>query len=120
MSCQWHLIPRPSRQHLGRKKENTKKKICELPLAHPRISVTSICIKRDLRMWQKRPTYVAKETYVCGKRDLRMWQKRPTYVAKEAYVCGKRDLRMWQKRPTYVAKEAYLPDLGCYSTSLRL
>ena len=44
----------------------------------------------------------------------------PPCVSKETYVCGKRDLRMWQKRPTYVAKEAYLPDLGCYSTSLRL
>jgi hypothetical protein len=60
-----------------KKERKYKKKICELPLAHPRISVTSICIKRDLRMWKKRPTYVAKET------------------------------------------EAYLPDLGCYSASLR-
>ena len=29
-------------------------------------------VKRDLCMWQKRPMYVAKETYVCGKRDLLM------------------------------------------------
>ena len=48
-------------------------------------------------MWQKRPTYTAKETCICGKRDLHMWQKRPAYVAKETYMCG--------KRPTYAAKE---------------
>jgi len=29
-----------------------------------------------------------------GKRDLHMWQKRPTYVAKETYICGKRDLHI--------------------------
>ena len=61
-------------------------------------------IKRDLCSWQKRPAYMAKETYVHGKRvhvteecivqrDLRAWQKRPAYTAKETCVHGKRDLR---------------------------
>eukprot|EP00802_Teleaulax_amphioxeia_P034693 Tamp_41593.p1 GENE.Tamp_41593~~Tamp_41593.p1 ORF type:complete len:134 (-),score=2.30 Tamp_41593:21-422(-) len=35
---------------------------------------------------------------MCGKRDLHVWQKRPTCVAKETYMCGKRDLKLWQKR----------------------
>jgi hypothetical protein len=38
---------------------------------------------------QKRPTYVAKETYICCKRDLHIMQKRPTYVAKETYYSAK-------------------------------
>ena len=32
--------------------------------------------------------YMAKETNVNGKRDLCKWQKRPTYMAKETYVYG--------------------------------
>ena len=56
--------------------------------------------------WQKRPIYMAKETYSNGKRNLFMWQKRPIHVAKETYSCGTRDLFMWQKRPIHVAKEA--------------
>ena len=43
--------------------------------------------QRDqLLICQKTPTYL------CGKRDLLMWQRRPTYVEKKAYLCGKRDL----------------------------
>jgi hypothetical protein len=42
-----------------------------------------------------------------SKRDLHIWQKRPTYMAKEAYIYGKRGLHIWQKRPTYMAKETY-------------
>jgi len=38
-----------------------------------------------------------------GKRDLLIWQKRPTYMAKETYLYGKRDLLIWQKRPIYMA-----------------
>ena len=45
---------------------------------------------------------MAKETCLCGKRDLHIWQKRPTYVAEETYIYGKRGLHMWQKRPTNV------------------
>ena len=44
----------------------------------------------------------AKETHLYGKRDLLVWQKRPTYMAKatylygkETYFYGKSDLRMW-------------------------
>ena len=88
--------------------------------------------KRDLIVWQKRPIYVAKETYLCGKRDLllmvhvrlfsgvdiiHMWQKRPIYVAKETYLCGKRLLMVhvllssvqrrrhhtWHSNPRYQA-----------------
>ena len=69
-------------------------------------------ITYDPYMWQKRPTYVAKETYYCGKRDLyhdkrdlHMSQKRPIPVAKqtytltkETYICRKRD-----------PKQTYLP-----------
>ena len=55
-------------------------------------------LKRHLLVWQKRPTYMEKETYVYDKRDLRIWQKSPTYMAKETCVYGKRDLRIWQKR----------------------
>ena len=39
---------------------------------------------RQVRMWQKRPIYMAKETYIYGKRGLFIWQKRPIYMAKEA------------------------------------
>ena len=63
-------------------------------------------------MYQKRPTYVAKETYLCGKRDLRMRQKRPTY---QIWVVTQRVCVYERKKE----KEAYLPDLGCYSASLR-
>ena len=65
---------------------------------------------------------MAKETYSYGKRDLFIWQKRPTrdYVAKKDLPAspprrlilrrvsyGKRDLLIWQKRPTHMAKETY-------------
>jgi hypothetical protein len=71
-------------------------------------------------MWQKRPAYVAKETYHCSTRQTCQQQgirptaiglevKRPVHVAKETCVCGKRDLRMWQKRPTTVGLEVNLP-----------
>ena len=63
--------------------------------------------KRDLLVWQKRPTCMAKETYVYGKRDL------------ATYLYGKRDLRVWQKRPTRVAKEAYLQDFFGHSPHRR-
>ena len=33
-----------------------------------------------------------KETYLYCKRGLRIWQKRPNHVAKESYLYGKRDL----------------------------
>ena len=49
-----------------------------------------------MRKWQKRPTYMAKETYRMRKRQKRpllVWQKRPTYMAKESYLHGKRDLQ---------------------------
>ena len=42
------------------------------------------------------------------------FDKRPTYMAKDTCVYGKRDLRIWQKSPTYTAKETYqhcIPDL---------
>ena len=42
------------------------------------------------------------------------FDKRPTYMAKDTCVYGKRDLRIWQKSPTYMAKETYqhcIPDL---------
>jgi hypothetical protein len=42
---------------------------------------------------------MAKETYPYRKRDLLIWQKRPTHMAKETYSYGKRDLLIWQKRP---------------------
>ena len=74
---------------------------------------------------------MAKETYLYGKRDLSIWQKRPIYMAKETYSCAnhlltlhgqctqrsfdtnrsvymaKKDLSIWQKRPIYMAKETY-------------
>ena len=82
----------------------------------------AVCVrvKRDLLIWQKRPTYMAKEAYLHGKRGLLIWQKRPTNssftacqvleflsVRINASVRGKRGLLVWQKRPTYMAKEAY-------------
>jgi hypothetical protein len=54
---------------------------------------------------------MAKETYSYGKRDLHIWQKRPTHMAKETYSYGKRDLLIRQKRPTHMAKETYDPAL---------
>ena len=35
---------------------------------------------------------MAKEADLYGKRDLCIWQKRPMYLAKETYVYGKRGL----------------------------
>jgi hypothetical protein len=40
-------------------------------------SKSTLYVKRDLCLCQKRPMYVPKETYVCVKRDLCMCQKRP-------------------------------------------
>jgi len=64
--------------------------------------------KRDLFIWQKRPIYMAKETYdetySYGKRDLFIWQQRPIHMAKETYSYGKRDLFIWQKRPTNTSR----------------
>jgi len=48
--------------------------------------------KGGLRIWQKRPIYMAKETHAYGKRDPCIWQKRPIYMAKETYLYGERDL----------------------------
>ena len=58
---------------------------------------------------------MAKETYLYGKRDLApkstrdlsIRQKRPIYMAKETYLYDKRDLSIRQKRPIYTAKETY-------------
>ena len=68
---------------------------------------------------------IANETYrpyTDGKRDLVLWQKRPSSIANETYrpyTDGKRDLRsrqtrnmdmrevVWQKRPICVSKETY-------------
>ena len=74
--------------------------------AHSTITAASYG-KRDLHIWQKRPTHMAKETYTYGKRDLLIWQKRPSHMANETYSYGKRDLLIWQKRPTHTAKAAY-------------
>ena len=30
----------------------------------------------------------SKQTYICVKRDLRMCQNRPTYVSNETYICA--------------------------------
>jgi hypothetical protein len=74
-------------------------------------------------MYQKRPTYVSKETYTVVTFEapacinihtyknthktplmlgyhLQRHQKKATYVSKETYICIKRDLHMYQKRPT--------------------
>jgi len=42
---------------------------------------------------------MAKETYSHGKRDLLIWQKRPTHMAKETYAHGKSNLLIRQNRP---------------------
>ena len=55
--------------------------------------------KRDLRICQKRPTYMAKETCVYGKRDLRIWKKRSTSMAKEIFFYGKR-----MSKETYISR----------------
>ena len=44
---------------------------------------------------------MTKETYIHGKRDLYKKQKRPIYMAKETYIKK-------QKRPIYMAKETYI------------
>jgi hypothetical protein len=36
---------------------------------------------------------MAKETYYYGKRDLLLWQKRPTTMAKETYYTHMQDVR---------------------------
>ena len=49
----------------------------------------------------------AKETYLCVKRDLLMCQKRPTYVGGTAQgVCAAGTCKR-QKRPTDMPKETY-------------
>ena len=89
--------------------------------------------KRDLRIWQKRPAYMAKEPYEHwerkqaswrmsarpssmrvrpqSKRDLRVWQKKPACIPKETCVYGNKRLTCiltLQKRPAYIAKETCL------------
>ena len=94
--------------------------------------------KRDLHIWQKKPTYVAHICkspwglqlqiglwHVYDKRDLHIWQKRLTCMAQErthmreysrittadksvACIYDKRDLHIWQKRLTCMAKESYI------------
>ena len=52
-------------------------------------------------------TVFASQCYV--KRDLHLWQKRPTPTSKEAYSYGKRDLLLRQKRPSTVfASQCYV------------
>ena len=86
-----------------------------------------MCGKRDLRVREKRPIHMAKETYSCGK-------KRPACVVTEIYQRKKKkrskrglktrahlrslaakidlliDLRVRQKRPIHMAKETYSCD----------
>ena len=57
--------------------------------------------KRDLPIWRKDP-------HIFGKREYRHLEKRPAYMAKETYSCGKRDLPICQKIPAYMAKETCL------------
>ena len=82
-----------------------------------------LCGKRALRMWQKRPNYVAKEPfffflyfwdtgtprYCANVRDdchiVREGCTRHASVPKETSEYGKRDLGRRQKRPNYVSKE---------------
>ena len=44
----------------------------------PHLLVLPTLAQRLMRCVAKRELHVAKETYVCGKRDLRVWQKRPS------------------------------------------
>ena len=48
------------------------------PLAARRSTPSCARPHARMRTCQKRPTYMAKETYLYGKRDLPIWQKRPT------------------------------------------
>jgi len=54
-------------------------------------------VKRDLQLFQKRPTDMSEETYIHVKRDLHFCQKRPTYMSKGTYMYFKRDLHIFQK-----------------------
>ena len=82
------------------------------------VAVVCVRVKRDLLIWQKRPTHLAKETYPYGKRDLPIWQNGKRALHTLAYhtipLYGKRDLLIWQKGPphtglTYLcmAKDTY-------------
>ena len=59
----------------------------------------NMLMRTGLFTWQKRPIYLAKETYCISNRGLFTWQKRPIYLAqgacslaKEAYWISKRGL----------------------------
>ena len=55
-------------------------------------------VKRDLFIWQKRPTHMSKETYSYVKSDLIIWQKRPHHMAKEAYLQVSKEAISYVKR----------------------
>ena len=54
---------------------------------------TDICVKRDLYLWQKRPTSMSKRTYTDVKRQ------------KESHIYVKRDLHLYQKTHVLMYKE---------------
>ena len=49
-----------------------------------------VCVRAYTRTNTREHVYV----YTCVKRDLLIWQKRPTYMAKETYLYGKRGLQI--------------------------
>ena len=66
------------------------------------ISQISVCDqpKRPcLSIWQKRPIYIAKETYLRLASVISQHR-----LSKETYLYGKRGLSIWQKKPTNISK----------------
>jgi len=61
--------------------------------------------KRDVDMGQK-------ETCIDGKRDIYIWQKRPTHMKKETHVHRQSHISMRQNKPTHMTKETHIHRLS--------
>ena len=88
-------------------KENTQ--ILSL-YCNPMAKETCLYGKRDLLVWQKRPTYIGT---VCAVPCLRCTKETYLYCKRDLLVLPKRDLLVWQKRPAYIGIVCIVPCLRC-------
>ena len=63
-------------------------------------------VKRDLPIWQKRPTHMTKETYSYVKKKCDQHNRAGRMRGWQPHIWQKRPI-IWQKRPTHMAKETY-------------
>jgi len=71
---------RPKTRHINVR--NRELLLYDAALVLKALGRADLCLG-NLPIWQKRPTYMAKETCLYSKRDLPIWQKRPTCMAKK-------------------------------------